>query len=68
MVLVFENVDSDFVMLEDMFYLIYGFYYNLYELMIFYDNYDMVRMNVSDEGFIDVYNWLFIVRGIFVVY
>lgn len=69
MVSVFEKLlESDFVDLENVLYFMYGFYYNLYDLMMFYDNYDMVCINVMDNGFINVYNWLFMVRGIFVVY
>jgi glycosidase len=45
-----------------------GVYANPYELMTFYDNHDMPRMNASDEGFIDAHNWLFTSRGIPVVY
>ena len=41
---------------------------NPYDLMTFYDNHDMARMDASDEGFIDAHNWLFTARGIPVVY
>ena len=45
-----------------------GPYANPYELMTFYDNHDMARMNASDAGFIDAHNWLFTARGIPVIY
>ena len=45
-----------------------GLYENPYELMIFYDNHDMARMNADADGFIDANNWLFTSRGIPVVY
>ena len=45
-----------------------GPYANPYELMTFYDNHDMPRMDASDDGFIDAHNWLFTARGIPVVY
>lgn len=69
MVEVFEKLlESDFFILEEVLFLMYGFYNNFYDLIIFYDNYDMVCINVMDNGFINVYNWLFIVCGIFVIY
>ena len=43
-------------------------YENPYELMTFYDNHDMDRMNTDVDGFIDANNWLFTSRGIPVVY
>ena len=43
-------------------------YENPYELMTFYDNHDMDRMNADVGGFIDANNWLFTSRGIPVVY
>ena len=45
-------------------YLEDGPYANPYDLMTFYDNHDMARMDASDEGFIDANNWLFTARGI----
>ncbi len=45
-----------------------GVYQNPYELMTFYDNHDMARMNADDNGFVDANNWLFTSRGIPVVY
>jgi cyclomaltodextrin glucanotransferase len=45
-----------------------GVYANPYDLMTFYDNHDMPRMNATDHGFIDAHNWLFTSRGIPVVY
>ncbi len=43
-------------------------YQNPYELMTFYDNHDMARMNADDNGFIDAHNWIFTSRGIPVIY
>ena len=45
-----------------------GVYHNPYELMTFYDNHDMTRMDADADGFIDANNWLFTSRGIPVVY
>ena len=68
MIEVFENADSDFAQLEDYLHLDDDLYQNPYDLMTFYDNHDMSRMNASDTGFIDANNWLFTSRGIPVVY
>ena len=65
---VFENAESDFSDILSYLHLDDGVYQNPYELMTFYDNHDMARMNASDEGFIDANNWLFTTRGIPVVY
>ncbi|WP_259365350.1 alpha-amylase family glycosyl hydrolase [Colwellia sp. BRX10-3] len=65
---VFENTDSDFSDILSYLHLDDGVYQNPYELMTFYDNHDMERMNATDEGFIDANNWLFTARGIPVVY
>lgn len=45
-----------------------GVYNNPYDLMTFYDNHDMPRIDADDSGFIDANNWLFTSRGIPVVY
>ena len=65
---VFERSDSDFSNILSYLHLDDGVYQNPYELMTFYDNHDMERMNATDEGFIDANNWLFTARGIPVVY
>ena len=59
---------APFTGLEDYLHLESGLYQNPYELMTFYDNHDMDRMEADDEGFIDAHNWLFTSRGIPVVY
>ena len=59
---------SGFEQLAAALYLQGGPYANPYELMTFYDNHDMARLDASDEGFIDAHNWLFTARGIPVVY
>ncbi len=65
---VFEKPGSDFARLLEALHLDDGVYRNPYELMTFYDNHDMARMNASEEGFIDANNWLFTARGIPVIY
>ncbi|WDD98345.1 alpha-amylase family glycosyl hydrolase [Thalassomonas actiniarum] len=65
---VFENPESDFRELLSYLHLDDGVYQNPYELMTFYDNHDMERMNASDMGFVDANNWLFTSRGIPVIY
>mgnify|MGYP001182305471 CR=1 FL=1 len=65
---VFEKPGSDFAELEKALYLQDGPYANPYDLVTFYDNHDMARMNASDAGFIDAHNWLFTARGIPAVY
>ena len=65
---VFEKPGSDFAELEKVLYLQDGPYANPYDLVTFYDNHDMARMNATDAGFIDANNWLFTARGIPAVY
>lgn len=65
---VFENPDSDYQHILSYLHLDDKVYQNPYELMTFYDNHDMARMNASDQGFIDANNWLFTSRGIPVIY
>ncbi len=65
---VFGRQQLGFEHLADALHLVDGPYANPYELMTFYDNHDMPRMDASDEGFIDAHNWLFTARGIPVVY
>jgi glycosidase len=65
---VFEHPGSDFAQLSDYLHLDDGVYRNPYELMTFYDNHDVTRLNAREEGFIDAHNWLFTARGIPVVY
>lgn len=45
-----------------------GPYANPYDLMTFYDNHDMPRIDATDDGFVDANNALFTLRGIPVVY
>jgi glycosidase len=65
---VFEHPGSDYAKLLDRLYLTNGPYQNPYELVTFYDNHDMARLNASDNGFIDANNWLFTARGIPAIY
>lgn len=68
MVGVFGKHDGSFNDLLDYLHLDSGVYQNPYELMTFYDNHDMSRIDADENGFIDVNNWLFTSRGIPVVY
>jgi glycosidase len=65
---VFEHPGSDYAKLLDRLYLTNGPYANPYELVTFYDNHDMARLDASDNGFIDANNWLFTARGIPAIY
>jgi cyclomaltodextrin glucanotransferase len=65
---VFGKKRAGFERLAEPLHLEHGPYANPYELMTFYDNHDMPRMDASDAGFIDAHNWLFTARGIPVVY
>ncbi len=65
---VFGRKGGGFEKLTERLYLADGPYANPYELMTFYDNHDMPRMDAGDEGFIDAHNWLFTARGIPVIY
>lgn len=65
---VFENPASDYADIQSYLHLKDKLYNNPYELMTFYDNHDMQRMNASENGFIDANNWLFTSRGIPVIY
>jgi len=65
---VFENPGSDYALVEPELHLDDGRYRNAYELVTFYDNHDMARLNAADNGFIDAHNWLFTARGIPAVY
>lgn len=65
---VFEHAGSDYAALASALYLEDGPYRNPYELVTFYDNHDMPRLNATDAGFIDANNWLFTARGIPAIY
>jgi glycosidase len=65
---VFGRQQAGFERLIPTLHLTDGPYANPYELVTFYDNHDMPRMDASDTGFIDAHNWLFTARGIPVVY
>lgn len=65
---VFGRKRVGFERLREPLYLEGGPYANPYELMTFYDNHDMARMDADDSGFIDAHNWLFTARGIPVIY
>mgnify|MGYP000436379828 CR=1 FL=1 len=65
---IFENQDSAYSDIQSYLYLEKSPYHNPYDLMTFYDNHDMARMNADENGFINANNWLFTSRGIPVVY
>lgn len=65
---VFGKEQKGFETLAEPLHLLGGPYANPYELMSFYDNHDMARLDASDAGFIDAHNWLFTARGIPVLY
>lgn len=68
LVKVFGREDADYGEIAKALFLKDGPYRNVYELMTFYDNHDMARLDASDDGFIDAHNFLFTARGIPVIY
>ena len=68
MVKVFGREQADYAEIAPALFLKEGTYRNVYELMTFYDNHDMARLDADDAGFIDAHNFLFTARGIPVVY
>ena len=68
MVKVFGRENADYAEIAKALFLRNGPYRNVYELMTFYDNHDMARLDATDEGFIDAHNFLFTARGIPVIY
>jgi cyclomaltodextrin glucanotransferase len=65
---VFGSEDAPYATLLDYLQLDSRIYQNPYDLMTFYDNHDMRRMDADSAGFIDANNWLFTSRGIPIVY
>lgn len=65
---VFGRKGGGFERIAERLYLADGPYQNPYELMSFYDNHDMARLDADDQGFIDAHNFLFTARGIPVLY
>ncbi|MFC0676494.1 alpha-amylase family glycosyl hydrolase [Lysobacter korlensis] len=65
---VFGGKGAGYERVAERLYLTDGPYANPYELMTFYDNHDMPRIDASDKGFIDAHNFLFTARGIPVIY
>ena len=64
----FGSGQAGFETLAEPLHLVDGPYANPYELVTFYDNHDMARLDADDNGFIDAHNWLFTARGIPAVY
>jgi cyclomaltodextrin glucanotransferase len=65
---VFGTQDEAYSTLLDYLHLDSGVYQNPYDLMTFYDNHDMKRIDADTAGFIDANSWLFTSRGIPIVY
>ena len=65
---VFQDPNGDLQKVADALYLTDGPYENPYDLMTFYDNHDMARINTDTRGYINLHNLLFTLRGIPVVY
>ncbi|HET8897958.1 MAG TPA: alpha-amylase family glycosyl hydrolase, partial [Rhodanobacteraceae bacterium] len=65
---VFGHGGGDYAQIRAQLYLTNGPYANPYELVTFYDNHDMKRLDASDQGFIDANNFLFTTRGIPALY
>jgi cyclomaltodextrin glucanotransferase len=65
---VFGKTGGGYQDLERSLYLEDGPYANPYDLVTFYDNHDMARLDATDAGFIDANNWLFTARGIPAIY
>lgn len=65
---VFGRTGGGYEKVAERLYLTDGPYANPYELMTFYDNHDMARLDATDEGFIDAHHFLFTARGIPVIY
>lgn len=65
---VFGSAEAPYSRLQSYLHIDSGLYQNPYELMTFYDNHDMSRIDADQQGFIDANNWLFTSRGIPVVY
>ena len=68
MLAVFGSAGDPYSALEEYLHLDSGIYRSPYELMTFYDNHDMTRIDADQNGFINANNWLFTSRGIPVVY
>ena len=68
MINVFGKNGGSYADLLDYLHVDSGIYQNPYDLMTFYDNHDMTRIDADEAGFIDANNWLFTARGIPVVY
>ena len=65
---VFGKQRAGFERLAEPLHLAGGPYANPYDLVTFYDNHDMARLDADDDGFIDANHWLFTARGIPAVY
>lgn len=65
---VFENPDSDYADILIYLHLQDSPYHNPYELVSFYENHDIRRMNGDTNAYINANNWLFTARGIPAIY
>lgn len=65
---VFENPASDYADILTYLHLQDSPYHNPYELVSFYENHDIRRMNGDTNAYINANNWLFTARGIPAIY
>ncbi|HEY7884823.1 MAG TPA: alpha-amylase family glycosyl hydrolase [Cellvibrionaceae bacterium] len=65
---VFENPESDYSEILSYLHLEDSPYHNPYELVSFYENHDIRRMNGDSKAYINANNWLFTSRGIPSIY
>ncbi|MBK1878776.1 alpha-amylase family glycosyl hydrolase [Pelagicoccus mobilis] len=63
-----DAIDQTYEELGDYLHLTHGPYHNSYDLVTFYENHDMIRIDATDEGLVDANNWLFTTRGIPCIY
>ncbi|WP_027330101.1 alpha-amylase family glycosyl hydrolase [Marinimicrobium agarilyticum] len=65
---VFENPQSDYAEILSYLHLENSPYHNPYELVSFYENHDIRRMDGDTKAYINANNWLFTARGIPSIY
>lgn len=65
---VFENPESDYSEILSYLHLENSPYHNPYELVSFYENHDIRRMDGDEKAYINANNWLFTARGIPSIY
>lgn len=65
---IFGQEQAPYSQALDAMHLTDNLYHNVYELVTFYDNHDVQRLDANDEGFIDANNFIFTSRGIPQIY